>query len=59
MVYGDLRDVIFERLYRFHVQVARLELVLQVRVVLQVGGGVVQVRAGGVQVQRRGASAEC
>lgn len=31
VVYGDLRDVIFERLYRFHVQVARLELVLQVR----------------------------
>lgn len=30
VVYGDLRDVIFEQLYRFHVQVSRLELVLQV-----------------------------
>lgn len=30
VVFGDLRDVIFERLYRFHVQVSRLELVLQV-----------------------------
>ena len=30
LVYGDLRDVIFERLYRFHVQVSRLEMVLQV-----------------------------
>ncbi|PSC73790.1 hypothetical protein C2E20_3044 [Micractinium conductrix] len=29
LVYGELRDVIFERLYRFHVQVTRLELVLQ------------------------------
>ncbi|PRW45372.1 hypothetical protein C2E21_5977 [Chlorella sorokiniana] len=29
VVFGDLRDVIFERLYRFHVQVSRLELVLQ------------------------------
>lgn len=31
LVYGELRDVIFERLYRFHVQVSRLEMVLQVR----------------------------
>ena len=30
LVFTDLRDVIFERLYRFHVQSARLELVLQV-----------------------------
>lgn len=29
LVFTDLRDVIFERLYRFHVQSARLELVLQ------------------------------
>lgn len=29
-MYGELRELIFERLYRFHVQVSRLELVLQV-----------------------------
>lgn len=28
MVYGDLRDYIFERLYRFHVAAYRLEAVL-------------------------------
>ncbi|KAL4437302.1 hypothetical protein ABPG75_004441 [Micractinium tetrahymenae] len=29
LVYGELRDAIFEQLYRFHVQVSRLEAVLQ------------------------------
>ncbi|KAL4439477.1 hypothetical protein ABPG77_008806 [Micractinium sp. CCAP 211/92] len=29
LVYGELRDIIFEQLYRFHVQVSRLEVVLQ------------------------------
>lgn len=29
-MYGELRDIIFEQLYRFHVQVSRLEVVLQV-----------------------------
>ena len=30
LVYCELRECLFERLYRFHVQVTRLELVLQV-----------------------------
>ncbi|EFN53089.1 hypothetical protein CHLNCDRAFT_137406 [Chlorella variabilis] len=29
LVFGELRDTIYERLYRFHVQVSRLEMVLQ------------------------------
>lgn len=37
LVFGDMRDVIFERLYRFRVQSARLELVLQVRAALPAG----------------------
>lgn len=37
-MYGELREAIFERLYRYHVQVSRLELVLQVRSPWLVGG---------------------
>lgn len=45
LVYGELRDIIFEQLYRFHVQVARLEVVLQVGVVAALGQALAAIHA--------------